>query len=313
MSSINTNLAALTALQSLNMTSKDLLQTQNRISTGMKVSTAQDNAAYWSIATTMRSDNSALSSVQDALGLGSSTADVGYTALNQSIDVATQIKTKLIAAREPGVDRSKIQSEISVLQKQLKSTGDSASFSGQNWLSADSSATGYNATKSIVSAFTRAANGSVSVGTIDIDTSKTLLFDSNAAGTGGIIDGKRDATGAKSASGTDSIATMDISALTDSAADLTKLDGFIKGADAAIGEMTSAATTLGAVKQRVDLQKSFVTALQGSITQGVSQLVDADMNQESTRLQALQVKQQLGVQALSIANSSNQSILSLFR
>jgi flagellin len=77
--------------------------------------------------------------------------------------------------------------------------------------------------------------------------------------------------------------------------------------------MTGAATSLGAVKQRIDLQKSFVSALSSAIDRGVSQLVDADMNQESTRLQALQVKQQLGVQALSIANGSAQSILSLFR
>jgi flagellin len=122
----------------------------------------------------------------------------------------------------------------------------------------------------------------------------------------------RDSTGAIAAAGA-SIATLDISALTDSATDLATLDGYIKGADTGIKEMTSAATSLGAVKQRIDTQKSFVTALSDAIGRGISQLVDADMNEESTRLQALQVKQQLGVQALSIANSSSQSILSLFR
>jgi flagellin len=311
MSSINTNFAAMTALQSLQNTNKELLQTQNRISTGQRVASAQDNAAYWSIATTMRSDSKALGTVQDALGLGAATVDVAYTALDQAIDVVGQMKTKLVAAREPGIDRVKVQTEIAELQNQLKSIADSSVFSGQNWLSADSSATGYNATKSIVASFTRGADGAVSIGTISVDTSKTLLYDAGAGGVG-IVDGTRDATGAVAATGT-SIASMDISALTDSSTDLTTLESFIKGADAGIKEMTSAATNLGAVKHRIDTQKSFVTALSGAIDRGLSALVDADMNEESTRLQALQVKQQLGVQALSIANSSSQSILSLFR
>ena len=313
MNSINTNVAAMTALQSLQSTNKELLQTQSRISTGQRVASAEDNAAYWSIATTMRSDNKALSTVQDALGLGAATVDVAYTAIDKAIDVASEIKTKLVAAREPGIDRVEVQSEIKELQNQLKSIGDLSVFSGQNWLSSDLSATGYNATKSIVSSFARAASGTISIGTISVDTSKTLLYDAGAGATQvGIVDGLRDSTGAIAATGT-SLATMDISALTDSTADLATLEGYIKGSDSAIKEMTSAATNLGAVKQRVDLQKDFVKALSGAIDRGISQLVDADMNEESTRLQALQVKQQLGVQALSIANSSSQSILSLFR
>jgi flagellin len=311
MSSINTNFAAMTALQSLQNTNKELLQTQNRISTGQRVSGAQDNAAYWSIATTMRSDNKALGTVQDALGLGAATVDVAYTALDKAIDVVGQMKTKLVAAREPGIDRVKVQTEMKELQNQLKSIADSSVFSGQNWLSGDSSVAGYNATKSIVASFTRGSDGAVSIGTISVDTSKTLLYDAGATGVG-IVDGTRDATGAIAATGA-SIATMDISALTDSTADLATLEGYIKGVDSGIKEMTSAATNLGAVKGRIDTQKSFVTALSSAIDRGVAALVDADMNEESTRLQALQVKQQLGVQALSIANSSSQSILSLFR
>lgn len=310
MNSINTNYAALTALQSLQSTSKEMLQTQNRISTGYKVATAEDNAAYWSIATGMRSDNKALSAVQDALGLGASTADIASAAMKSSIDIVNQIKTKLVAAREPGIDRVKIQSEITELQSSLKSIADSASFSGENWLSVDSSAANYNATKSIVSSFTRASDGTVSVGTMDIDLTKTTLYDSN--GNVGILDATRDATGAIAGSGT-AVKDIDISALTDAAGDLTTLDGYIKGVDTALKEMTTAATTVGAAKQRISLQKDFVTALSGAIDRGISSLVDADMNEESTRLQALQVKQQLGVQALSIANQSAQSILSLFR
>lgn len=314
MPSINTNLSAMTALQSLNKTNSALEVTQKRISTGYRVGSAEDNAAYWSIATTMRSDSSALSTVKDALGLGAATIDVAYTATNAAIDVTKEIKNKLVAARQPGVDRTKVQAEVKELQNQLQSIGDSASFSGQNWLSTDSSATGYNATKTIVSSFTRSGTA-VTVGTISIDTSKTVLYDAGSGATEvGILDASRDATtGAISSSGTFSVAALDISTLTDSSADLTKLEGYIVGVDASISEMTTSASTLGATKQRVTLQKNFVGSLMDAIDRGVSSLVDADMTEESTKLQALQVQQQLGTQALSIANQQSQSILSLFR
>jgi flagellin len=314
MSSINTNVAAMTALQSLTATNKAITQTQNRISTGFRVADASDNAAYWSIATTMRSDNAALSTVQDALGLGAATVDVAYTGINSAIKVVDQIKSKLVAARQPGVDRGKIQTEITELQAQLQGIAESATFSGENWLSVDSSAATYNATKSIVSSFSRSTAGAVSIGTIDIDIDGTRLFDAGAGATEvGILDALRDGTGAIAAAGTYSVFNLDISALTDSTADLTTLEGYISGVDAAISEMTDAATTLGAAKARVGIQQDFVKGLMDAISRGVGQLVDADMNEESTRLQALQVKQQLGVQALSIANSSSQTILSLFR
>jgi flagellin len=315
MSSINTNISAMTALQSLNKTQAAMEMTQKHISTGFKVGSAEDNAAYWSIATTMRSDNSAMSTVKDALGLGAATIDVAYTATNSAIDVAKAIKDKLVAARQPGVDRSKIQSEVSQLQNQLKSIGDSAVFSGQNWLSTDSAAANYNSTKSIVASFTRSSAGGIAIGTISIDTVNTKLYDSNAAAAqAGIVDGKRDATtGALSATGTFSVANIDVTALTDSSADLTKLEGYISGVDKSISEMTSSASSLGATKQRVTLQKTFVGALMDAVDRGISTLVDADMTEESTKLQALQVQQQLGVQSLSIANQQNQSILSLFR
>jgi flagellin len=314
MSSINTNISAMTALQALQATSKDLLTTQNRISTGLKVATASDNAAYWSIATTMKSDNDSLSTVQDALGLGKGTVDVAYNAMSQSTSLVSQIQQKLVAAAAPGVDRSKIQSEVTQLQNQLKGISDSASFSGENWVSVDSSATGYSATKTIVSSFSRSSNGSVSIGTIDVDTSSTVLFDaSTASGAGGILDSQRSSTGAVVSTGGTSVMSIDISGLTDSAADQATLKGYIAGVSSAFQEMTTAATDLGSAQTRIGLQTTFVSSLMDTITTGVSQLVDADMNEESTKLQALQVKQQLGVQALSIANQSSQNILSLFR
>lgn len=306
MSSIMTNVSAMTALKTLQSTNRALETTQNRISTGLRVAEASDNAAYWSIATTMRSDNKALSTVQDALGLGSAKVDVAYTAINSSIEVVDEIKAKLVAAREPGVDRSKIQSEITELQAQLTSIAGSASFSGENWLSVDSSAAGYTTTESIVASFTRAADGSVSVGTITIDITSTELFDANDQS--GILDSTFTTTGAGAV--TVAVSTLDITAAN---VDETDIDDMISNVDSAYSSMTTAASDLGAAKKRISLQSDFVTNLMDAVDRGIGQLVDADMNKESTRLQALQVQQQLGIQALSIANSGAQTILSLFR
>jgi flagellin len=316
MSSINTNIAANSALQALTATQKEMVTTQNRISTGYRVSSAQDNAAYWSIATTMRSDNGALSAVKDALGLGSATADVAYTAVNNGIKLLDQIKQKLVAAREPGVDRTKIQSDITALQNQLQSTADSASFSGQNWLKIDSTA-GTDITKAIVSSFSRDTSNNVSVGTITVslytassgDTS--ALYDSNstASAKAGLLDKQQTAT----SGATYTVGSLNISALTDSAADLGDLDSYISTVDSTISKLTAAATNFGSVKSRIDLQKSFVSDLMTAVDTGVSGLVDADMNEESTKLQALQTKQSLGIQSLSIANQSSQAILRLFQ
>ncbi len=307
MASILTNSSAMTALQSLSATNKTLDQTQTRISTGYRVGSAEDNAAYWSIATTMRSDNGALSTVQDALGLGAATIDVAYTGMNSAIEAAKEIKNKLVAARQPGVDRSKIQSEITELQRQLTSIGNTSVFSGENWLAVDSSAGDYNDTKTIVASFSR-SGGTIAIGTISVSVADVKLFD--AADQSGIVD-----TEDTTANGgvTYSVATLDISALTNSDADLEDLEQMITWVDSAIGQMTTSAADLGAVKQRVNLQQDFVKSLMDAIKRGIGTLVDADMNEESTKLQALQVQQQLGVQSLSIANQNSQNILSLFK
>ena len=307
MASILTNVSAMTALQSLNATNKALDITQSRISTGYRVGSAEHNAAYWSIATTMRSDNGALSTVKDALGLGAATIDVAYTGMNSAIEVTKEIKNKLVAARQPGIDREKVQSEIAELQNQLTSIGDSSVFSGENWLSVDSSATGYNSSKTMIASFSR-SGGSVSVGTLSIDIDSVKLYDSNDQS--GILDTVDTTTNG----GVDyAVADLDISALTDTDNDLADLEQMISFVDTAIGNMTTAASNLGAIKQRTTLQSEFVGSLMTAIDRGVGALVDADMNEESTRLQALQVQQQLGIQALSIANQNSQSILSLFR
>ncbi|MCB8838176.1 flagellin C [Aurantimonas sp. VKM B-3413] len=422
-----TNTAAMTALQTLSMTNNALDDTQNRISTGYRVANAKDNAAYWSISTTMRSDNDALSAVKDSLGIGAATVDTAYTGLDSAKDVLNEIKAKLTAATQDGVDRTKIQDEVKQLQEQLKSIADSASFSGQNWLSVDSSASGYNATKTMVSNFSRDASGALALGSISIDTSKIALYDSNsttstgilnggvggntsangvtdgtntaatataatvsmgssttgltldvndtisfdvAIGTGttakvvtidqalvnstlGVTDGKiagatamasvmnaaltaagvaasatastagalslsTTATGTGTTitvSNTDAdagtaVSTIDISGASVTQADIKK---YINVVDDAIAKVTAGASTIGAIQNRIDLQTTFVGNLMDTIDKGVGSLVDADMTEESTRLKALQTQQQLGVQALSIANSSSQTLLSLFR
>jgi len=312
MTSLLTNLSARTALATLTQTNRTLDITQARISTGLRVVTAKDNAAYWSIATTMRSDNGALSTVRDALGLGAATVDVAYTALDNAVKLVGEIEKKLVAARQPGVDKSKVQSEITELQNQLQSVSEASVFSGENWLAVNSTITGYSPTKEVVASFSR-SGGAITIGTISIDVSTLALYDAGTTTAAvAILDGSRGTTGALDASGTFSIAALDISTLTDSAADVTTLENYIAGANAAISEITSAASSLGAVKSRIELQKDFVASLMDAIERGVGQLVDADMNEESTRLQALQVQAQLGIQALSIANQSSQNILSLF-
>ena len=325
MTSLLTNASAMTALQTLSATNRNLETTQGRIATGLKVATAADNAAYWSIATTMRSDNKALSAVTDALGLGAATIDVAYTALESTIEVVDEIKSKLVAAREPGVDREKIQSEIGELQKQLTSIADSAVFNGENWLSTNSDTTEnplYNATKTIVGSFSR-AGGTVSIQTIEVDLTSITLYDpagdgSDVTTAAGILDtttNYADNTGAGGtyAGGDFSITTLDISLISDHADDLTSLEAMITAVDGVMSSLADAAGGLGAIKTRVDLQQDFVSNLMDAIDRGIGQLVDADMNEESTRLQALQVQQQLGIQALSIANSNGQNVLSLFR
>jgi flagellin len=310
MTSINTNVAAMTALMTLSQTNKAMNETQNSVSTGFRVSDPSENAAYWSIATTMRSDNAALSTVLDALAL-SAINDVAYTGTKSAIDVVDKIKSKLVAARQPGIDRNKIQHEINELQVQLRGIADSATFSGENWLAVDSGAVNYNPIKTIVSSFSR-VGGTVSIGTISIDIDTTKLFDANDQS--GILDTQSTTTnGGVTYSVAGSTDALDISGLSDSANDLADLEEIIGVVDGTISSMTDSATVLGAANARISIQKDFIKGLMDAISRGVGQLVDADMNKESVELQALQVKQQLGVQTLSIANSSSQAVLQLFR
>ncbi|AXV16399.1 flagellin [Neorhizobium sp. SOG26] len=316
MTSILTNNAAMAALSTLRNISSDMETTQKRVSSGFRIENASDNAAYWSIATTMRSDNKALSTVKDALGLGAATTDVAYTALENAISVVDEIKSKITAASQPGVDKSKIQKEIDQLQEQLMSIAKSASFSGQNWVY-HQAGTNTAGTQAIVGSFNRDNFGNISLTKLEYDTTNSSLISMNGATmstAAGILTKLNSVSYTNSAgttsSGTaaNSVMSLDISTM---GADL--LAQSLVATEAALKELTNAAADIGAINKRIDLQTTFVENLTDAIETGVGKLVDADMNEESTRLKALQTQQQLGVQALSIANSSAENILTLFR
>jgi flagellin len=135
MSSILTNTGATSALKVMRSISSQMDKTQSEVSTGLRVQTAADNAAYWSISTTMRSDNAALSAISDALGLGAAKVDTAYQGMNSVINVLSEFKAKLVAAKEDGVDKAKVQVELQQLKQQIKTVSSSSNFSGQNFLS----------------------------------------------------------------------------------------------------------------------------------------------------------------------------------
>ncbi|WJH38997.1 flagellin [Aliirhizobium terrae] len=344
MTSILTNSAAMAALQTLRAIDRSLETTQARVSSGARVETAADNAAYWSIATTMRSDNQALSTVQDALGLGAAKVDTAYAGMQSAIETVTEIKTKLVAAYGVGSNRNKIQEEIAQLQAQLKSISDSASFSGENWLQDKISDGGdptdpdvvaelTPVTKEVVASFTRTAQGAVQVQTVDyvLDES-TVLFDLSG-GNQAILDKQAQLDPDNPDTRLSfSVFNLDINKLSDYLTEINNvanldpddtvepisteedvLDIIESFVDKQLLAMTSAASSLGSIQSRIDLQEDFVASLTDVIDKGVGRLVDADMNEESTRLKALQTQQQLGIQSLSIANSNAENILQLFQ
>ena len=319
MTSILTNASAIAALSTLRSIESDLATTQKRISSGYRVETASDNSAYWSIATTMRSDNKALSAVQDALGLGAAKTDTAYSAMDSAVQVISEIKAKLVAAREPGVDKNKINKELTELKAQLNSIATSASFSGENWLYNKS--TGAIGTKEMVGSFIRNADGTVAIQTLVFDASKAVLID-DVNDTRGLLTKDYTVTqpsGTTTASGTyfliagagTGASGTEITLFTTTSDD--NLEGMISAVERMLSDLTDSASQLGATNKRIEMQDEFVKDLISVIDKGVGRLVDADMNEESTRLKAVQTQQQLGIQALSIANSNAQNILTLFQ
>ena len=374
MASILTNASAMTALQTLAQTNKNLNVTQNRIATGLRVSEASDNAAYWSIATGMRAQNGALGAVKDSMGFGAAVVDTAYTALNEAISKTEDIFKKYVSLEQGGVDANAVNAEIDQLKAQVTAIAKNADFEGQNLLKTGGSdltvVTGYikggaaspapvQPTLVLDNTAAVAANPADALAvTVDgLDTTDlaanqsftftvgTKTYSVNAGSSGmnnatliGTIQSKLADDGiaatwdgttlslAKTATASgESIAfsggeiveasggiqTMDVEAF-----DLETQIGTVSdaaSAEAALGAMRAAAAKMGAAKMRIDSQVDFTSKLMDAVDRGIGVLVDADMNAESARLSALQVQQQLGIQALSIANSNSQTILSLFR
>lgn len=295
-SSLLTNNSAMTALLSLNMTQQTLAKYENQVSTGLKISSAADNASYWSIATSMNSQVSALGAVNSALSESGSMLSTMSAALNQTISIMNNIKNDLLTGLQPGTDLSKIQTDIATQQQQLISIGSSSSFNGENFLATT------GGTVNLISSYD-STNG---VSFISINTSTTALFAPGSTTASDAGTGILDQAGAAFPAA--SILSLNVTTATSG-----DLQNMLTDVQTALTSIETAASTLGATQTNLTDQQNFVSNLSDSLTSGVGALVDADMNEASTKISALQVQQQLGVQALAIANSNTQMILRLFQ
>ena len=271
--SVHTNAAALIALQNLNATGDKLALTQNRISTGLKVSGAKDNAAVYAIAQNQRAQSSSLDAVKSSLDRATSIADVSLAAGQSISDLLSQIRQKVLGAVDPAASlatRTAYNDEYQSLLEAVNQFANGATFDGVNIL-----------------------NGSI---TADLN----FLADADNATSVSITPQNLTTAAAGLNIGGDLLTPANAAAA-------------LAAIDLALPEATAALSALGAQAKLIENHNIFVGKLQDSLETGIGNLVDADLAKESARLQALQVQQQLGAQALSIANGAPQIILSLFR
>jgi len=309
MSSILTNASALTALQNLANTQKALSTTQEQISTGLSVGSAKDNGAYWSIAQTMNSDNGALGAVSSSLKTTSAMLSNFTSGLKAAISVVNKIKADLVLAEDPTQDLNKIQEDIKAQQNSLIQIANGATFNEQNWMNGTVTGTA-NASVSSTITLVGGYTNDGGVQTISTEGSDINLFigvaSDIASATGGILGGTPTAGGTGSVLGT---GAFDVTA----SSVQSQIQDMLTSINNTISLLETAASSVGSAETQVSTQSTFVATMQSNLSNGISALVDADMNQVSTRLQALQTQQQLGVQSLSIANQSSQMILKLFQ
>ncbi|WP_421787350.1 flagellin [Hyphobacterium sp.] len=271
--SIHTNAAAMVALQNLNKTNDELAEVQTKLNTGLRVGGAKDNAAVFAVAQSMRSDIRALSAVQTSLDRSVSIADVALAAGEAISDLLVQMREKATAAMDPSIDTFSRQS----YDADFKALIDQISVILQN-----AEFDGANI-----------LNGSITNGIAflaDADASRSITLRSQDLSFGG------------------SIITL---AATSSLGTVTMASNAMSAIQTSLDNVNQALANLGSDAKKMDAHRTFVGKLMDSLSTGVGNLVDADLAKESARLQALQVKQQLGVQSLSIANSQPQIILSL--
>ena len=272
--SVNTNVGALIALENLNATQQQMSQAQNQVSTGLAVATAKDNGAVWAIAQNERAQISALDSVKNSLNRGTSIVDVAMSAGQSVSDLLNQMKAQALSASDTSLDTASRQA-LSVDFAQLR-----------NQISMVVQSASFDGANLLDAgaqnlAFLADANGSSVL---------TVRAQSMALG-GSIV----------TVTATASLATATIAS------------NLINVVQASIVNVNEALASLGTSSNQLTLQTTSVLDLQDTLTTGVGHLVDANMAKESATLQALQTKQQLGVQALSIANQAPQLILSLFK
>ncbi|HRE61672.1 MAG TPA: flagellin [Micropepsaceae bacterium] len=274
MLSVNTNVGAMVALQSLNKTNDELAMTQSRINSGMAVSSAKDNGAVFAIAQNMRGDVAGLRAVSQSLDRAVSAVDTALAAGEAISDLLIDMKEKALAASDVSLDtasREALNEDFVALRNQIATIASNAFFNGVNLV---------DGTSTSIAALASADGGS----------SITVTGEDLSLG-GSIV----------SVASTQQIATQ-----TDAANALSDVE-------ASMQAVNNALARLGTSSKKLEVHNSFVGKLSDTLRGGIGNLVDADMAVESARLQALQVKQQLGVQALSIANSAPSIVLGLFR
>ncbi|MFN8921014.1 MAG: flagellin [Hyphomonadaceae bacterium] len=274
MLSVNTNQGAMVALQTLNKTNSDLDKTQNAISTGLKVATAKDNGAIWAIANKMRSDVGAYDRVRESTDRAASILDTGIAAGESIMELLNEMKGKALAASQTGLSAS----------AQAALAADFAELRDQI------TSIGANASFDGANMIAASPNNAVALG--DSAGGNTITV-----------------TGVSLALASTTITVTGTSAL-DTSANATTALGLV---NTSITNLGTQLATWGAGAKRLEVHKTFISKLQDALNNGIGAIADADLAKESAKLQALQTKSQLGIQALSIANSSSQSALSLFR
>ncbi len=276
MSSILTNNSAMVALETLRNVNRNLESVQAEISTGKKVATAKDNAGIWAVATVMSSDVESFKQISDSLSLGSSTVGVARAASEQIVKTLQEVKSLIVTAQGENVDRTKIATDITAKSDLVTGFIAAAQFNGLNLIDGNAAAT-----VNVLASLNRAADGSVTAGNIEV-TSVDLTTD--------LAD----------------LATISVADSTAAATALETIEDLLQVA-------IDAAASFGSSQASINSQGEFVKTLTDALKSGVGSLTDSDIEAASARLQALQVQQQLGVQALSIANQQPQALLSLFR
>jgi len=315
MSSISYNPSAAAALLLLTGSAKALERNTVQVATGRNVNTASDNAAYWSIATSMRSTGTSLSAVDDASGLAAAMTDTASLGIEAATGLVSEIKAKLILARSPGVDRDAINAEITQLKDQLGMVAESSSFNGENWLSS----AGAPGVKSLLASASTNPDGSTALNTIDFDTASTTLTSSGDAANGLLTKAYSGTTANGTAyeyylldTGSQASATAGEIKISNATTE-DELDGMISATDSMLSSLTSAGAKLGSTSSRINANTEFLSKLHDAIDRGVGRLVDANMEESAVRLNAAKVQQQLQTIGLSIVNEQSKRILDLFR